>query len=129
MTTGVDSSCTFETSRIGAGFAIEVTGILDWHSAPRLRAALSDLGAAAGMRRVLIDLTEVTRIDSSGTGELIAAAVRSGRTGVQMAIVTGHATAEILENVGIGDYVLVFSDRASAYTWGAGERSGYPLGR
>lgn len=126
MTTSLDSRWIIDTSRIGAGSAVEVTGTLDWHSAPGLRAALSSVEKT---RRVLIDLTDVKRIDSSGTGELIAAAVRANHTGRELGVLTGTTTADILDRVGIGDSVLLFSDRASAYTWASGERAGYPLGR
>lgn len=105
---------------------MEVSGVLDWHSAPLLRAALDSLRAPG---RVLIDLTALQRIDSSGTGELIAAALRGEHDGSDMAIVTGDATADILESVGIGDRVLVFYDRPPAYTWVSGEKAGYPPGR
>lgn len=126
MATSLDPRCSVETSRVGVGSAVEVAGVLDWHSAPLLRAALASLTRP---RRVLLDLTEVVRMDSSGTGEVIATTVRAGHESTGMAIVTGPATADILESVGIGDNVLLFSDRAAAYTWVSGERAGYPLGR
>lgn len=126
MTTSLGSRCRIVTGEVGAGSAVEVSGILDWHSAPCLRSTLSGLADGS---RVLVDLAEVERIDASGTGELIAAAVRLGRTGIEMGIVTGCATADVLESVGIGDSVLVFSNRSPAYRWLSGERAGHPLGR
>lgn len=62
-------------------------------------------------------------------GLRVACARRAGRQDIEMAIVTGRATADVLESVGIGDSVLVFPDRASAYAWVSGEKAGYPPGR
>jgi anti-anti-sigma factor len=51
--------------------AVEVRGELDVREAPKLRTLLSDLIEEG--RRVLVDLHDVTLIDSSGIGVLIAA--------------------------------------------------------
>lgn len=124
--TSLDPRCAIDSSPVGTGSAVEVTGILDWHSAPLLRSTLSSLPAGG---RVLIDLSRVTRIDSAGTGELIAATVRARHRGVATAILSGTDTADILEQVGLGDSTLVFRDRDSAYRWVTDDEAGHLTGR
>ena len=51
---------------------ITVRGELDLATAPQLAEALSD-GVLGPCRRVLVDLREVTFLDSSGVGTLVAA--------------------------------------------------------
>lgn len=126
MTTSPDAGCCIDTSANAAESSIEVLGTLNWRTAPDLRSAVVQ---ASGSKRLLIDLSEVDRMDSAGTGALIATAVRAEQAGTGLAVLTGKAVANVVDDVGIGDTVLVFSDRAAAYAWLAGERAGYPLGR
>ena len=126
MTTSPDAGCCIDTSANAAESSIEVLGTLNWRTAPDLRSAVVK---ASGSKRLLIDLSEVDRMDSAGTGALIATAVRAEQAGTGLAVLTGKAVANVVDDVGIGDTVLVFSDRAAAYAWLAGERAGYPLGR
>ncbi len=126
MTTSAGTACCIDTSRRGAWSSIEVVGTLNWRTTADLRSAVS---RARDSKRLLIDLSEVDRMDSAGTGAVIAAARQAGQAGTDLAVLAGPAVANVVDGVGIGDAVLVFSDRAAAYAWLEDERAGYPLGR
>ncbi len=126
MTAALSGVCRIDSSTDGPNRAVEISGALDWHSAPELTHAVSSVPPGG---RLLLDLAGVAAIDSAGTGALIAAHLRARRRAAYMAILAGPGCAEVVEAVGISEAVLVFSDRAAAYAWLSGERAGYPLGR
>ncbi|MEW2449243.1 STAS domain-containing protein [Streptomyces parvulus] len=55
-----------------AGAVIELTGELDYHTAPEVRAALPGIGLEAG-QQLVVDLAGLTFLDSTGLTVLIAA--------------------------------------------------------
>src|SRR5579872_4416955 len=64
----------------GVGYAADIAvvyagGELDYSAAPELRASLFD-HIDAGRQRLVLDLTDVTFIDSTAIGVLIAAVLR-----------------------------------------------------
>ncbi|MFD7087882.1 STAS domain-containing protein [Streptomyces sp. NPDC059896] len=63
---------TFRSRITTAGAVIELTGELDHHTAPEVRAALPGLGLRAG-RQLTLDLGGLTFCDSTGITVLIAA--------------------------------------------------------
>ncbi len=64
----------------GAVTLVEIGGEIDLHSAPQLRAALSKTSEVPPSR-VVIDLSEVTFIDSTGIGVLVGALKRAREGG------------------------------------------------
>lgn len=66
--------------RVDEATVVELGGEIDLHSAPQLRAALLKLGEEAAPR-VVVDLGEVTFIDSTGIGVLVGALKRARETG------------------------------------------------
>lgn len=126
MTTTLSGVCRIDTLTDGPNQAVEISGALDWHSAPELTSAVSSVPPGG---RLLLDLTGVAAIDSAGTGALIAAHLRVRRQAAHLAILTGRACAEVVEAVGISEAMPVFSERAGAYAWLSGARAGYPPGR
>lgn len=126
MTTALSGVCRIDTSTDGPNRAVEISGALDWHSAPELTSAVSSVPPGG---RLLVDLSGVAAIDSAGTGALIAAHLRARRRAAYLAILAGRACAEVVEAVGISEAVPVFSDRSAAYSWLSGARAGYPPGR
>ncbi len=75
---------------------IEAIGEIDASSAPKLqRELLSALGD--GRDRVLLDLSAVTYMDSSGIGAVIAAYAEARERGARLAVVCGdgHAAKRI----------------------------------
>lgn len=59
--------------RDGDDLVVRVTGDVDMHTAPRLRAVVQEAVVLdAGATRVIVDLGEVPFVDSSGMGALLA---------------------------------------------------------
>ncbi len=65
---------------IGAAALVETGGEIDLHSAPQLRAALLKVSEAPAPQ-VVVDLGEVTFIDSTGIGVLVGALKRARESG------------------------------------------------
>jgi anti-sigma B factor antagonist len=63
---------TIDATQQGASTVVSLAGDIDMHTAPRLREALRDLSGESGV--VVIDLTAVKFLDSSGVGALVGAA-------------------------------------------------------
>jgi anti-sigma B factor antagonist len=63
-----------------------VSGEVDVHSAPALRDCLIEL-LESGSSRVIVDLTEVGFLDSTGLGALVAARTKAGETGASLLLV------------------------------------------
>lgn len=59
-----------EIRRMAEGTVVQLAGDVDMHRAPALHAALVEL-AGAQPKRLVLDLTEVSYIDSSGVGTLV----------------------------------------------------------
>ncbi|MFI7382192.1 STAS domain-containing protein [Streptomyces sp. NPDC049813] len=75
------------TTRIlPAGAAIEVSGDLDHHTAPRIRGVLPTLPLGHG-QQLLVDLGALTFCDSSGITALIAARNHAMAAGATLALV------------------------------------------
>jgi anti-sigma B factor antagonist len=86
----------------GAGRrVVAVDGELDMTAAPRLRAAI-EAAIDAGALTVVIDLNEVTFIDSTAIGVLLAARERIRRSGGSFEVVCGEPNVvRVLEMVGM----------------------------
>lgn len=80
---------------------IEIEGQIDLHSAPslqeRTRSVLAD-----GKTRVIVDLSEVSYIDSTGLGVLVTALRRLQRAGGGLSlIVTDYDIERLLQTTGL----------------------------
>lgn len=65
---------------------VSVGGEVDVHSAPQLRAEITEQ-LASDARVVVIDLTQVAFLDSTGLGALVSARTKAGEKGVVLPIV------------------------------------------
>ena len=65
---------------------VSVTGEVDVHSAPRLREGVS-AELAGDAAAVIVDLSEVGFLDSTGLGALVSARTTAGERGVLMPVV------------------------------------------
>ncbi len=82
------------TDKVPGGWLVEVSGEIDLHTAPALRAALGLGRCRGGSRRprgadVLVDLSGVGFMDSTGLGELVGAHKALGRAGGRLHLVVG----------------------------------------
>jgi anti-anti-sigma factor len=83
---------------------VTARGELDIETVVHLRTALDEL-SAAGWEKVVLDLREITFIDSMGLSLLLEADRAVRRTGRSLAIVDGSpAVAHLLEVVGLTDH-------------------------
>lgn len=80
-----------------------VYGELDIMSSPKLHEALSSI-IGEGPRTVLVDLANVTFIDSSGLGALVAAERRLRASGERLRVVAASTqTAKVIGMTGLSD--------------------------
>lgn len=106
--TSHSSRCTIEERRIDSVTVVVVDGIVDAITAPRLDAAIA-AAAATGPAAIVVDLSAVEFLASSGMG-VLAAAHADLPPAVQLVIVAdGPATSRPLKLVGIADLVAVFA--------------------
>jgi anti-anti-sigma factor len=90
------------------------SGEVDIATVPPLRAALTD-AAEAGQPRFVVDLTDVTFIDSVGVGAILHAKRRSGDQGRMAVVVPESSYARVIFEVVGADQVLdVFKTRDEA---------------
>lgn len=90
-----------EVATSGGLAAVAMRGELDIHSAPELRAALVGV-LDGGATKLVVDLSRVAFMDSSGLGVLVAAHKRLGNVGsrLQLVGVTG-AVGRLLAVTGL----------------------------
>lgn len=109
------------TERVAGGWLVAVSGEVDLHTAPRLRAALDEAVNAAERApqtpsppSVLVDVARVSFMDSTGLGELMAAhKALGGHGGRLVLVVSTERVARLLSLTGLTDVLEVHADRAS----------------
>ena len=105
------------TDKVPGGWLVEVSGEIDLHTAPALRAALDSVVAEAaaaspGGADVLVDLSGVGFMDSTGLGELVGAHKALGRAGGRLhLVVTSDRVARLLSLTGLDEVLDVHRDR------------------
>lgn len=105
------------TEQVPGGWMVEVSGEVDLHTAPQLRAALESAVSAAGDAdgaAVLVDLSDVGFMDSTGLGELVGAHRALERSGSQLHLAVGNErVARLLSITGLDEVLPTHPDRAS----------------
>ncbi|WP_327064383.1 STAS domain-containing protein [Kitasatospora sp. NBC_01250] len=98
------------------GPVLEITGDLDYATAPGLRKAVENLTLTTGQRLVL-DLTQLEFCDSSGITALLAARNLAAEQGADMALAAVPAnTIRILHIVGLDRVFTLHPDISAATT-------------
>jgi anti-sigma B factor antagonist len=98
------------------GLLLVAEGELDIDAVGELRRRL-ERATSSGLRRILLDLAEVTFIDSLSLATIVAANRRLGHDG-RLAVVADHAyVLLILEACGLDSVVEVFRTRGEAETY------------
>lgn len=87
-----------------------VTGDIDLATAPDLEAALD----TTGVEVVVLDLTEVGFIDSTGLRSIIAAHESAETQGAQLRLVAGDKVDRLLQITGLVDRLHVFDSLVDA---------------
>lgn len=94
---------------------VAIGGELDLSTIPRMQAPLLE---QIGQRpAVLVDLSGLTFIDSSGIGILIQALRGSNGTPVHILIATDSQVDRVFRIAGVSEALPVFTDRERALTW------------
>lgn len=88
MSVAVTSAGSVTTARL--------TGEIDTYTVPDVRSAFERLPVAAG-GTVVVDLREVTFLDSSGLGAIIALFHRAGAVGARLQLVCGDVTTRLVQ--------------------------------
>src|SRR5271154_3541725 len=106
----------FEVDDVDGEFALLVMGgELDYEVSPQIRARL--VGAIKdGRRRLVLDLTEVTFIDSTAIGVLAGTVVKLDEAGGgSLAVVCSHEkVVQIFEITGLDNVITVHGSREEA---------------
>ncbi len=102
------------TSRSGDYTVVAVSGEVDIYSAPQLDAVLSEL-IAAGQVALVVDLTEVGFLDSTGLGVLVKALKRCREANGSVAVVTqGERVLRVFAITGLDAVIPVHPTLAAA---------------
>jgi anti-sigma B factor antagonist len=100
----------------GGTRVVTLRGELDAHDAPALRASFADAveGAAAGTR-VVLDLAQVTFLDSTALGCIVGLLRRVGEAESELRVVLpGAPTVRIFEITGLDTVLQTYPTRAAA---------------
>ncbi len=93
---------------------VSLSGEVDIFTAPRFRECLVEL-LDTGVRRLVVDLSEVTFIDSTALGVLIGAVRRVHGSGGSMAVVVATRPVErVLGVTGLDRVFAMYPTRAEA---------------
>lgn len=102
--------------RHGPASVLRVAGELDMHSGPQLRAALSEILERPGVDAVVVDLTAVTFLGSTGIAVLVDADWEARQRAKHLRLVVGDARAvsRSLASTGIENLLDQYPDLGSA---------------
>ena len=96
----------FTSRRIDASVEIQASGDLDMATTFKLEPEVERLLAQDGVRRLVLDLSDVTFIDSAGIGALLSIRERAERLRVEMALTNVPAhVARVLDLTGTSGLV------------------------
>lgn len=100
---------------VGDTLLLELTGHLVFDEGDRvLRDRIHEL-AAAGIRRILLDLHEVTYVDSGGIGALVEMYLHVTRLGGRLAVLRASACARrVLSITHLTSAIEMFEDEETA---------------
>jgi anti-sigma B factor antagonist len=111
VSSGTPLDVRIEDSSNGASI-IAITGELDLSTIPRLEAPLYE--QVEQRDAVLVDLSSLRFIDSSGIGVLIEASQHANGTPMRVLIGVDTQVERVFRIAGIGQVLPVFTDRALA---------------
>ena len=105
---------TITTRNVAIGPVLEITGDLDYDSAPDLRATVDGLTLTSG-QLLILDLAGLEHCDSSGLTVLLAARNLAAEQGADMALAAiPDNTARILSITGLDRVFTIHPDASTA---------------
>ena len=105
------------TETVPGATVLSVSGEIDLHTAPGLRAALEPAVQAAREQgtAVVVDLSAVSFLDSTGLGELVGAHKALAESGERLHVVAvGDRVPRLLGLTGLTEVLAVHGSRADA---------------
>ena len=108
---------TISTTRVGTASVVAVSGEIDVHTVPRLRAELGDVLTDRSGGPVFVDFTAVTFIGSAGLAVLVDTHEEAQRRNRPFGLVVDHFASAVLlplQTVGLTDHFATYSDVAEA---------------
>lgn len=101
-----------DESTIGAALVLDVAGEIDLATAPQLEAKVTEADPEG---HLVLDMTNVTFMDSTGLRVLISAHERANENGGSLAIVAGEGpVTKLLSITGVDGWLSVYPNRAAA---------------
>ena len=102
----------------GGAPVVAVSGEVDLHSVPRFRSAMQDAESKAGEEDalILVDLSGVEFMDSSGLGVLIGHHRKLEEAGGGLRIVVGEAAMKILHLTNLDTVFGIYNSREEAFS-------------
>jgi anti-anti-sigma factor len=105
---------TLRAERLGAdGIILSASGELDVGAAATLRSRLRE-AHAAGARRIVLDLCDVSFVDSLALAAIVSARRRLGADGRMAVAACHHYVLLVVEAAGLGDQLDIVGTRAEA---------------
>ncbi|WP_043986080.1 STAS domain-containing protein [Mycolicibacterium llatzerense] len=104
------AACAVEQSTIGSVRVVSVSGTVDMLTAPQLEAAIAAAAGDASPAAVLVDLSAVDFLASSGMGVLVAAHADLAPAVRFVVVADGPTTSRPLKLVGIADLIELFAN-------------------
>ena len=102
------------THTVGDHTVLEVGGEVDVYTAPRLRERLIEL-VEGGARHVVVDLSRVEFLDSTGLGVLVGALKRLRAVNGALGLVCGHERLlKIFRITGLGKVFAIHATQSEA---------------
>lgn len=95
---------------------VAVSGEVDLHAVPRFRGAVEDAESKASRQVILVDLSEVGFMDSSGLGVLIGRHRELAESGGELRIVAGEAAMKILRLTSLDTVFSIYGSREEAFS-------------
>ncbi|MGW6210488.1 STAS domain-containing protein [Streptomyces sp. NPDC055109] len=108
------SHLTITTRSVATGPILEITGDLDYDSAPDLRESVNNLTLTSG-QLLILDLAGLEYCDSSGLTVLLAARNLADERGADMALAAvPDNTTRILSITGLDRVFTIYTDASTA---------------
>jgi anti-sigma B factor antagonist len=103
-------------TRFGELVVVVAGGEIDYGASPWLRARIDEL-IKAGRQRLVLDLSDVTFVDSTAIGVLVGAVNKLQELGGDLAVVCTHANVlRILEITGLDEMITLHASRDEAFS-------------
>jgi anti-sigma B factor antagonist len=112
-----DEVLTISATRVGTAMVVAVTGEVDVWTGPRLRAALAQALDEPGHEAVVVDLSAVTFLGSTGVAVLVDADWQARQRDRPLRVVVDRSSPAVvhpLESTGIDRMVATYDDLDAA---------------